>query len=69
MKLLSKEEIIEIIRDVLDVEHHTEAEIDALIRKLKNGVTDPQITNYIYYDELTPEEIAEKALSYKPICL
>ena len=69
MNRLSREEIIDIINEILDVENHTESEIDELVIKLKAGVTDPNITNYIFYDELTPEEIADKALSYKPICL
>ena len=36
---------------------------------LKRGVTDPHITDYIFFDDLTPEEVADKALSYKPIML
>lgn len=69
MNRLSREEIIDLINEILDVGNHTESEIDELVMKLKSGVTDPKITNYIFYDELTPEEIADKALSYKPICL
>lgn len=69
MNKLSKKEIIDIINDILDVKNHTEAEIDQLIKKLEDGVTDPEITDYIYFDELTPEEIADKALAYQPICL
>lgn len=69
MSKLSKEEIVGMINDILDVSSHTESEIDQLIKELKEGVTDPKITDYIFYEELTPEEIADKALSYKPICL
>lgn len=69
MNKLSREEIIDIIKDILDVQNHTESEIDQLIRKLEDGVTDPEIADYIYYDELTPEQIADKVLAYKPICL
>ncbi len=69
MKLLSREEIIEKINQMLDVENHSEKEIDDLHEELRNGVIDPNISDYIYYDELTPEEIADKALSYKPIYL
>ena len=69
MNKLSREEIVEIIKDILDVQNHSESEIDQLIEKLEDGVTDPEITDYIYYEELTPEEIADKALSYKPIYL
>ena len=69
MNKLSKEEIVDIINDILDVQNHSESEIDQLIQKLEDGVTDPEITDYIFYEELTPEEIADKVLSYKPICL
>lgn len=69
MKQLSKEEIVGMINNILDVQNHTESEINHLIQELKASVTDPKITNYIFYDELTPEEIADKALAYKPICL
>ena len=69
MKLLLRDEIIEKINQILDVENHSEKEIYDLHEKLKNGVIDTNISDYIYYDELTPEEIADKALSYKPIYL
>ena len=38
---------------------------------LEDGVSDPDICDYIFQEEpeLSAEEIAEKALSYKPICL
>ena len=69
MKLLSRDEMIEKINQILDVENHSEKEIYDLHEELKNGVIDLNISDYIYYDELTPEEIADKALSYKPIYL
>jgi len=69
MKLLTRAEIIELINDILDVEHHTEKELDDLLHELENGVIDPYVSDYIYYDELSPEEIADKALAYKPIYL
>ena len=57
MELWSKEQIIDLINQILDVENHTEEEINRLVEK------------YIFWDDLTPEQIADKALSYKPICL
>lgn len=69
MELWSKEQIIDLINQILDVENHTEEEIDRLVDKLKSGVIDPNISDYIFWDDLTPEQIADKALSYKPICL
>lgn len=69
MELLSKEQIIDLINQILDVENHSEEEINRLVEKLESGVIDPNISDYIFWDDLTPEQIADKALSYKPICL
>ena len=69
MELWSKEQIIDLINQILNVENHTEDEINRLVEKLESGVIDPNISDYIFWDDLTPEQIADKALSYKPICL
>ena len=69
MELWSREQIIDLINQILDVENHTEEEINRLVEKLESGVIDPNISDYIFWDDLTPEQIADKALSYKPICL
>ena len=37
--------------------------------KLENLVTDPNISDYIYWTNMSSEEIADKVLSYKPIIL
>ena len=47
--------------------HNEEIKTDELINKLEEGVLDPQISDYIYWSEMTPEEIADIALQYKPI--
>lgn len=49
----------------------TEEESINLVNRLRNGVIDPKITNYIFYScpQLTPDEIARKALEFKPIIL
>lgn len=57
------------INQILDVKNHTEDEINRLVEKLESGVIDPNISDYFFWDDLTPEQIADKALSYKPICL
>ena len=46
-----------------------EKEIDEMIFLLRGNVLDPQVTDYIYYDEKTPEEVVDLALAYKPIQL
>lgn len=68
-KKMSKEELIELVRQIISMENKTEQEIDLLIDQLVSNVPHPGVTDLIYYDDLTPEEIVEKALSYKPIRL
>ncbi len=69
MELWSRDQIIDLINQILDVDNHSEEEIDRLVEKLKSGVIDPNISDYIFWENLTPEQIADKALSYKAICL
>ena len=47
----------------------TEEEVDNMIALLRKNVVDPYVTDYIYYEENTPEEVVDKALAYKPIIL
>ncbi len=70
-KKLTKEELIEVVRKICDAEFEDERERHKLLVLFLNNVPDPEATNLIYYHdpELTPEEIVEKALAYKPILL
>ena len=36
---------------------------------LKQNVPDPDVSDLIYWNDLTPEEIVDRALRYKPIQL
>ena len=65
----TREQIIEIVKRIKACKYASEAEADRDIMLLEKGVLDPNISDYIFWDELTPEEIADKALSYKPIQL
>lgn len=47
----------------------TEEEEDILLEKLQNLVLDPEISDYIYWTDMSSEEIADKVLAYKPIIL
>lgn len=58
----------ELVRKIINCEG-TEKEIDSMTTLLTQSVIDPQVTDYIYYDNKTPEEIVDKALAYKPIQL
>ncbi|WP_232780470.1 hypothetical protein [Capnocytophaga cynodegmi] len=50
-------------------ENLSETEEDAILEELEKGVLDPDISDYIYWSELSAEEIADKVLNYKPIIL
>ena len=69
MELLTREQITELVTKIKNADFRNEEETDNAIAKLKSGVVDPEITDYIFFSEMTPEEIADKALSYKPILL
>lgn len=66
MSLLSKGEIIDLLYKISDDKNNTTQEIKSYITALECGVIDPDICKYIYHDELQPEEIADKILSYEP---
>lgn len=65
---MSREELIILVKKIMDCEG-TEQEIDEMTLLLMKNVVDPQVTNYIYYDNKTPEEVVDTALAYKPILL
>lgn len=67
--MLQREEIIDLIKEITDVSDKTEEQIDGLLEKLENWVIDPQVSDYIFYSDMTTEEIADKVLNYKPILL
>ncbi len=65
---MSREELIELVEKIMKCEG-TEEEVDNMIDILEKNVIDPEVTNYIFYEENTPEEVVDKALAYKPIIL
>ena len=65
---LSRDELIDLVRKIIDCDGNEE-EIDEMTFLLEQNIVDPEIANYIYYDDRTPEEIVELALAYKPIQL
>ena len=65
---MTREELILLVDKIMKCQG-TEKEIDEMIKLLEKNVIDPEVTNYIYYEENTPEEFVDKALAYKPIIL
>jgi hypothetical protein len=73
---LARAELIALVERILSGEG-TEEEQAELRRTLERNVPHPGVINLIYWprhegfdrDELTPEEIVDAALAYKPIAL
>ena len=65
---MTREEMIAVVEKIMKCQG-SEKEIDEMIELLERNVTDPEVTNYIFYEENTPEEVVDKALAYKPIIL
>ena len=65
---MSREELVDLVSKIMNCEG-SEEEIDEMIFLLEKNVGDPQVIDYIYYDEKTPEEVVDLALAYKPIQL
>jgi len=68
-----REKLKSYLEILLDFELNlTEKEEDRIISQIEALSPDPSITNYIFgkeYENLTIDEIIEKAFSYQPICL
>lgn len=67
-EVMSREKLIALVSKIMRCEG-TEEEVDNMIELLRNNVVDPYVTDYIYYEENTPEEVVDKALAYEPIIL
>lgn len=65
---MTREELISLVEKIMKCQG-TEIEIDEMIELLEENVIDPEVSNYIFYEENTPEEVVDKALAYKPIIL
>ena len=65
---MSKEELVKLVEAIMKCEG-SEKEQDAMLELLKKNVLDPQISNYIFYENNTPKKKKKKALAFKPIAL
>ncbi|MBQ5445237.1 MAG: hypothetical protein IIT48_01025 [Lachnospiraceae bacterium] len=65
---MTREELILLVDKIMKCQG-SEKEIDEMMELLEKNVIDPEVSNYIFYEENTPEEVIDKALAYKPIIL
>ena len=70
-KKLGKNELLELVKKICNAELETPEEYDDAIYLFNLNCIHPDGSNLIFYQEpeLTPEEIVDKALSYKPIIM
>lgn len=66
--MLDRLYLIKLIDQLRNFEGSEEDEA-VFLEKLVNLVTDPNISDYIYWTNMSSEEIDDKVLSYKPIIL
>ena len=65
---MDRTELIDLVNKIINCEG-TEEEIDNMILLLEENVIYPDISDLIFYDEKSAEEIVDIALAYKPILL
>ena len=58
-----------LINKILISPHLSEEELNPYIDELLELSPDPNIMDYMFWDDLTLDEIINKAMSYKPIYL
>ena len=67
---MTRDDLIQLVEKIIKVQG-TEEEIDKMLNLLQSKVPYPGVSDLIYWNEdnLTVEQIVDKALSYKPIQL
>jgi hypothetical protein len=68
MRDIDRDELVQLARRILACDG-TEEEMDALQLELERRLPGPGVSDLMFHQEpeLTPEEIIERALAYKPI--
>ena len=70
IKKLTRDELINLVNKIVECKG-SEEEINKMIEVLEKNVPNPEVSDLIYWneEELTSEQIVDKALKYKPIQL
>ncbi len=67
---MTRDELIELVREAMDPESAADDHAaDAIMQRICDAVSDPQISDYMWWSptSLTPEQIVDRALSYRPL--
>lgn len=70
--MFSHDELLKLVKKIKEGSYFSEREADADIETLNENVLAPFAIDYIFqkeYDDLSPEEIVDKIMEYKPIRL
>ena len=69
---VTRDELVSLAKKIRHANAASEAELDADIELFENNVPDPEASDYFFskrFENMTVEEIVDKALSYKPYLL
>jgi hypothetical protein len=64
----NKNDLINLVKKIMEADFVTEVEYELHVDYFKRIILDPEVMDlFKHTPELTPEEIVEKALAYKPL--
>jgi hypothetical protein len=66
---MERRELIELVTELYNSEGKTEEEENRLLELLEKNVPHPEVSDLIYWHDLTPEEVVDRALAYRSIQL
>jgi hypothetical protein len=69
IEMMTKNELIALVTEIMKPQGKSEEELDNLLGLLHKNVPHPSPSDLIYWENLTPEQVVDKALAYKPIQL
>jgi hypothetical protein len=68
---LNRDQLVALVQRLLRADDHDDEECDQILTTLQEQVSDPQISDYIFWPdrEMTAEDIIDRALAHQPIIL
>lgn len=67
----TRPELVALVTRIMRDKYRSEAEQDEDVRRLERAVPHPAVTDLMFQSvpELTPDEVVDEALAYKPFAL
>jgi hypothetical protein len=71
MTKLNRQELVELVRRIIESDFETEEESWKAVELLQANVPDPNVTDYIFWPDpidrdVNPAEVIDRALAFKP---